>query len=151
MFSYSGIQMVKPVRRAVVVGGGFIGLETAENLVHLGFDVTLIQKPDHVLSPLDPEIACLVQGHIEKHGVKVVANDGVVGFKQLEGGALEVQTSSGKDVPGGHRDPRDRREAGHHPGQDRPASRSVNAAASAWTSTCAPATRTSLPSAMPSK
>ena len=45
MFNYTGIQMVKPVRRAVVVGGGFIGLETAENLVHVGFDVTLIQKP----------------------------------------------------------------------------------------------------------
>ena len=54
MYNYSGIQMVKPVRRAVVVGGGFIGLETAENLVHAGFDVTLIQKPDHVLTPLDP-------------------------------------------------------------------------------------------------
>ena len=99
MYNYSGIQMVKPVRRAVVVGGGFIGLETAENLVHLGFDVTLIQKPDHVLSPLDPEIACLVQGHIKRHGVQVVANDGVVGFKQLEGGAIEVQTSSGKTFP----------------------------------------------------
>ena len=99
MYNYSGIQMVKPVRRAVVVGGGFIGLETAENLVHLGFDVTLIQKPDHVLSPLDPEIACLVQGHIKRHGVQVVANDGVVGFKQLDGGAIEVQTSSGKTFP----------------------------------------------------
>ena len=99
MFNYSGIQMVKPVRRAVVVGGGFIGLETAENLVHLGFDVTLIQKPDHVLSPLDPEIACLVQGHIRRHGVQVIANDGVVGFKQLDGGAIEVQTKSGRNFP----------------------------------------------------
>jgi NADPH-dependent 2,4-dienoyl-CoA reductase/sulfur reductase-like enzyme/rhodanese-related sulfurtransferase len=99
MFNYSGIQMVKPVRRAVVVGGGFIGLETAENLIHAGFDVTLIQKPDHVLSPLDPEIAVLVQSHIIRHGVHVVANDGVVGFKQLEGGAIEVQTSSGKTFP----------------------------------------------------
>jgi NADPH-dependent 2,4-dienoyl-CoA reductase/sulfur reductase-like enzyme/rhodanese-related sulfurtransferase len=99
MFNYSGIQLVRPVTRAVVVGGGFIGLETAENLVHLGFDVTLIQKPDHVLSPLDPEIACLVQGHIKRHGVQVVANDGVVGFKQLDGGAIEVQTSSGKTCP----------------------------------------------------
>ena len=99
MYKYSGIQMVKPVRRAVVVGGGFIGLEMAENLVHLGFDVTLIQKPAHVLSPLDPEIACLVQGHIKRHGVQVVANDGVVGFKQLDGGAIEVQTSSGKMYP----------------------------------------------------
>jgi NADPH-dependent 2,4-dienoyl-CoA reductase/sulfur reductase-like enzyme/rhodanese-related sulfurtransferase len=99
MYNYSGIQMVKPVRRAVVVGGGFIGLETAENLVHLGFNVTLIQKPDHVLSPLDPEIAVLVQGHIKRHGVQVVANDGVVGFKQLDGGAIEVQTISGKAFP----------------------------------------------------
>ncbi len=99
MFKYSGIQMVKPVRRAVVVGGGFIGLEMAENLVHLGFDVTLIQKPDHVLDPLDPEIAVLVQGHIKRNGVHVAANDGVVGFKELDGGAIEVQTSSGKTYP----------------------------------------------------
>ena len=99
MYNYSGIQMAKPVRRAVVVGGGFIGLETAENLVHIGFDVTLIQKPDHVLSPLDPEIACLVQSHIKKHGVRVAANDGVIGFKQLDGGAIEVQTSLGKTYP----------------------------------------------------
>jgi len=99
MFNYSGIQMVRPVTRAVVVGGGFIGLETAENLVHLGFKVTLIQKPAHVLSPLDPEIACLVQGHIKRHGVEVVANDGVVGFKQLNAGAIEVQTESGKAFP----------------------------------------------------
>ncbi|MFZ0611283.1 MAG: FAD-dependent oxidoreductase [Desulfobacterales bacterium] len=99
MFNYSGIQMVKPVRRAVVVGGGFIGLETAENLIHAGFDVTLIQKPNHVLTPLDPEIACLVQSHIVRHGVRLAANDGVVGFKQLDGGAIEVQTSSGKTYP----------------------------------------------------
>jgi NADPH-dependent 2,4-dienoyl-CoA reductase/sulfur reductase-like enzyme/rhodanese-related sulfurtransferase len=99
MFCYSGIQIAKPVRRAVVAGGGFIGLETAENLVHAGFEVTLIQKPDHVLGPLDPEIAALVQGHVRKHGVKVIANDGVTGFKQLEGGAIEVQTSKGKTFP----------------------------------------------------
>jgi len=99
MYQYSGIQMLKPVRRAVVVGGGFIGLETAENLVHLGFEVTLIQKPDHVLSPLDPEIACLVQEHIKRHGVQVAANDGVVGFKQLDEGVIEVQTNSGKTYP----------------------------------------------------
>jgi len=99
MYKYSGIQMVKPVRRVVVAGGGFIGLEMAENLVHVGFDVTLIQKPDHVLSPLDPEIAVLVQSHIKRNGVHVVANDGVVGFMGLDGGAIEVQTSSGKTYP----------------------------------------------------
>ena len=99
MYRYSGIQMVKPVRRAVVVGGGFIGLETAENLIHLGFDVTLIQKPDHVLGPLDPEVACLVQEHVKRHGVHIVANDGVVGFRQMDGDAIEVQTGSGATYP----------------------------------------------------
>ena len=99
MSCYTGIQQAKPTTRAVVVGGGFIGLECAENLVHRGFEVTLIQKPDHVLTPLDPEIGSLVQGHIKRHGVKVVANDGVNGFKQLEGGAIEVQTENGKTFP----------------------------------------------------
>ena len=99
MSNYTGIQVAKPKARAVVVGGGFIGLETAENLHHRGFEVTLIQKPDHVLTPLDPEIGSLVQAHIKRHGIKVVANDGVTGFKQLEGGSLEVQTSSGNTYP----------------------------------------------------
>ncbi len=47
--SYSGIQFVKPPRRAVVIGGGFIGLEMAENLIHLGFEVTLVEMLDQVL------------------------------------------------------------------------------------------------------
>ncbi|MBK6316146.1 MAG: FAD-dependent oxidoreductase [Blastocatellia bacterium] len=100
MFNYSGIQMVKPVRRAIVVGGGFIGLETAENLVHAGFDVTLIQKLPQVLGPLGPEIARLVDMHVERNGVKLALNDGVTGFEQLEGGALAVKTISGKTYEG---------------------------------------------------
>jgi len=100
MYNYSGIQFVKPVRRAVVVGGGFIGLEMAENLVHLGFDVTLIQKLPQVLDPIDPEVARLVESHLRRHGVHVVLNDGVVGFEQLEGGSLEAKTISGKTYGG---------------------------------------------------
>jgi NADPH-dependent 2,4-dienoyl-CoA reductase/sulfur reductase-like enzyme/rhodanese-related sulfurtransferase len=99
MFRYSGIQYVKPVRRAVVVGGGFIGLEMAENLVELGFEVTLVQKLPQVLGPLDPEVAHLVEKHVERHGVRLALNDAVAGFKQLDGGALEVQTVSGKTYP----------------------------------------------------
>jgi NADPH-dependent 2,4-dienoyl-CoA reductase/sulfur reductase-like enzyme/rhodanese-related sulfurtransferase len=99
MYNYSGIQMLKPTRRAVVVGGGFIGLEMAENLAHLGFDVTLIQKLPQLLGPIDPEIARLVEGHVRRNGVKLALNDGVTGFAQLEGGALNVQTISGKTYP----------------------------------------------------
>jgi NADPH-dependent 2,4-dienoyl-CoA reductase/sulfur reductase-like enzyme/rhodanese-related sulfurtransferase len=99
MYNYSGIQFVKPARRAVVIGGGFIGLEMAENLVHLGFDVTLVEMLDQVLAPLDREFARLVEGHLTRHGVHLALGDGVAGFKPLDGGALEVHTKSGKAYP----------------------------------------------------
>jgi NADPH-dependent 2,4-dienoyl-CoA reductase/sulfur reductase-like enzyme/rhodanese-related sulfurtransferase len=87
---------VKPVRRAVVVGGGFIGLEMAENLIHAGFEVTLVEMLDQVLAPLDKDFARLVEEHLEAHGVRMALGDGVAGFRQLEGGTLEVETKSGK-------------------------------------------------------
>ena len=96
MSNYSGIQFVKPTRRAVVIGGGFIGLETAENLIHLGFEVTLVEMLDQILAPLDGEFASLVQQHVKRHGLRLALGDGVAGFKQSEGGALEVHTKSGK-------------------------------------------------------
>ncbi len=99
MNSYSGIQFVKPTRRAVVIGGGFIGLETAENLIHLGFEVTLVEMLDQVLAPLDRECARLVQEHVKRHGLRLALGDGVAGFKQLDGGAVEVRTTSGKAYP----------------------------------------------------
>jgi len=99
MNNYSGIQMVKPVRHAVVVGGGFIGLEMAENLAHLGFDVTLVEMLDQVLAPLDREVARLVEGHLERHGVHLALGDGVAGFASRAGGALEVKTKAGKTHP----------------------------------------------------
>ena len=99
MYNYSGIQFVKPARRAVVIGGGFIGLEMAENLVHLGFEVTLVEMFDQVLAPLDREFARLVEEHLKRHGVKLALGDGVAGFKQLDGGALEVDTKSGMKYP----------------------------------------------------
>ena len=72
MYNYSGIQMVKPVRHAVVIGGGFIGLEMAENLVHVDFEVTVIEMLDQVLAPLDPEHArCFLRAHHRKSRPKV--------------------------------------------------------------------------------
>jgi NADPH-dependent 2,4-dienoyl-CoA reductase/sulfur reductase-like enzyme/rhodanese-related sulfurtransferase len=99
MYNYSGMQFVKPPRRAVVIGGGFIGLEMAENLVHAGFEVTLVELLDQVLAPLDREYARLVEEYLKRHGVCLALNDGVAGFRQLDGGALEVQTKSGKAYP----------------------------------------------------
>ncbi len=99
MYNYSGFQTVRPKTRAVVVGGGFIGLETAENLVHRGFDVTLIQRPDQVLGPLDQEMARIVEGYLERHGIHLALNDGVAGFEQAANDTLAVLTDSGKSYP----------------------------------------------------
>ena len=99
MDKYSGFQTVRPKTRAVVIGGGFIGLETAENLVHRGFDVTLVEMLDQVLAPLDREMARVVEGYLERHGLRLALNDGVSGFKQAANGAIEVETKSGKTYP----------------------------------------------------
>ncbi|MBK9088164.1 MAG: FAD-dependent oxidoreductase [Holophagales bacterium] len=99
MDSYTGQQVVTKPERAVVVGGGFIGLEMVENFVHLGLEVTLVEKLDQVMPPLDPEMARLVERYLEKHGVKVVLGDGVAGFTQEKDGSLNVLTGSGKAFP----------------------------------------------------
>jgi NADPH-dependent 2,4-dienoyl-CoA reductase/sulfur reductase-like enzyme/rhodanese-related sulfurtransferase len=97
--NYTGFQTVTKPRRAVVVGGGFIGLEMVENLVHRGLEVTLIEKLNQVMPPLDPEMARLVERYLIKHGVHLELNDGVAGFQQSADGSLEVLTSSGKSHP----------------------------------------------------
>lgn len=56
---------------AVVIGAGFVGLETAENLRHAGIDVTVVEAADQVLTPLDPELAVLVTAELAAHGVRV--------------------------------------------------------------------------------
>jgi NADPH-dependent 2,4-dienoyl-CoA reductase/sulfur reductase-like enzyme/rhodanese-related sulfurtransferase len=98
MESYSGFQTVVK-KRAVVIGGGFIGLEMAENLVHLGLDVTLIQRGNQILGPIDVEMARYVERFVEQKGIHIVLNDGSAGFRQTEQGTLEALTQSGKAYP----------------------------------------------------
>ena len=99
MHKYSGFQTLRPKTRAVVIGGGFIGLETAENLVHRGFDVTLVEMGTQLLGPLDVEMARIVEGFVQSHGVRLALGDGVAGFKPAAGGAIDVETKSGKVHP----------------------------------------------------
>lgn len=94
-----GSQPVMPTKRAVVVGGGFIGLEMVENLVHRGLTVSLVEKLDQVMPPLDPEMARLVERYLTRHGVHLALNDGVAGFEQSPDGSLKVLTSAGKHYP----------------------------------------------------
>jgi NADPH-dependent 2,4-dienoyl-CoA reductase/sulfur reductase-like enzyme/rhodanese-related sulfurtransferase len=97
--SSTGFQPLDKAKRAVVVGGGYIGLEMAENLVHRGLEVTLVEMLDQVMVPLDPECARLVERHLEKNGVRLALSDAVAGFKQTASGSLEVLTKSGKAYP----------------------------------------------------
>jgi NADPH-dependent 2,4-dienoyl-CoA reductase/sulfur reductase-like enzyme/rhodanese-related sulfurtransferase len=100
MNSYTGFQTVTKPKRAVVVGGGFIGLEMVENFVERGLEVTLIERMNQVMPPLDPEMARLVERYMVKHGVKLELNDGVAVFqKSADGCCLEVLTASGKKHP----------------------------------------------------
>ena len=96
MEKYSGFQTVRPKTRAVVVGGGFIGLETAENLADRGFEVTLIQRGTQPLKPLDPEYGQLIIDHLERHGIDMVMGEGAAGFTRTDDDQhLIVRTASG--------------------------------------------------------
>ena len=97
--AYTGFQTVLPAQRAVVVGGGFIGLEMAENLAHLGLQVTLLQRGSQLLSPMDPEMALYVERHVTRNGVQLVLSADVTEFRPTPHGALEVLTADGQVYP----------------------------------------------------
>lgn len=74
------IRQTKP-RNAVVAGGGFIGLETAEQLKRRGLEVLIIDGGDQVLAPLDPEMAAIVHQELRKNGVKLVLSNSIKEFR----------------------------------------------------------------------
>ena len=82
-------------KRAVVVGGGFIGLEMIENLVHQGFDVALLELGDQILAPLDVEQARAVEDVLRRNGVTIALGEAVTGFAERAAGEIAVQTKSG--------------------------------------------------------
>lgn len=71
-------------RSAVMVGGGFIGMELAENLRELGMDVTIIQKPKQLLNPFDSDMASFIHAEMRKHGVELKLGYEVEGFEEKE-------------------------------------------------------------------
>ena len=86
----------RKAKRAVVVGGGFIGLETTENLVRRGLSVTIVEMLAQVMPPIDPEMAVPIQEHLTANGVSLCLGDGVAGFEQgPEGNTISVITKSG--------------------------------------------------------
>ena len=82
-------------QQAAIVGGGFIGLEMAENLAHRGIKVTIIELANQIMPPLDPEMAEYARRHLISHGVTLLLGDGVGGFEQSASGGLVVRTQAG--------------------------------------------------------
>ncbi|HOT61691.1 MAG TPA: FAD-dependent oxidoreductase [Treponemataceae bacterium] len=85
-------------KRAVVVGGGFIGLEMAEALRERSLAVTLVEALDQVMGVVDYDIAAVAQEHLRSKGVDLRLKDGVAAFER-RGGTLSVKLSSGAEIP----------------------------------------------------
>ena len=84
----------KQVKRAAIVGGGFIGLEMAENLVHAGVEVSVVEMADQVMGPIDYSMASLVHAHLVQKGVKLYLSQAVESFKRTDAG-LDIAFKSG--------------------------------------------------------
>ena len=73
-------------KSAVLAGGGFIGLELAENLKELGMDVTIVQRPKQLMNPFDADMASFIHSEMRKHGVTLALGHTVEGFEEKDGG-----------------------------------------------------------------
>lgn len=82
------------VKRAVIVGAGFIGLEMAENLHEYGVKVSVVEMADQVMTPVDYEIATMVHQHFKSKGVGLHLQEAVTAFRQTENG-IDVELRSG--------------------------------------------------------
>ena len=73
-------------KSAVLVGGGFIGLELADNLRELGMDVTVVEYAKQLMTPFDSDMAAFIHNEMRKHGVKLVLGRAVEGLEEADGG-----------------------------------------------------------------
>lgn len=83
-FALSDFVATAKPKRATIVGGGFIGLETAENLRERGLETTVIQRPAHLMPTLDDDMASLLHNEMRAHGVNMLVKANVVGFETTE-------------------------------------------------------------------
>lgn len=85
------------VQNVAVIGAGFIGLEMAEQFVHLKKKVTLVEMLDQLLPPLDKPMTLLMEDELKRHGVELALGDAIAGFAPA-GGALACQLKSGRSI-----------------------------------------------------
>lgn len=88
----------KRVKRAVVVGAGFIGLEMAENLHHAGIAVSVVEMGNQVMAPIDFSMAAYIHQHLSQKGVSLYLEEGVTHFQRTDQG-ITVFLKSGKTIP----------------------------------------------------
>jgi NADPH-dependent 2,4-dienoyl-CoA reductase/sulfur reductase-like enzyme/rhodanese-related sulfurtransferase len=86
-------------KTAVVVGGGFIGLEMVENLIHRELSVTILEQLPQVMPPLDPEMAVPLMEHLGSNGIQLHLGDGLARIEERDGGGLVVVAESGARLP----------------------------------------------------
>ncbi|WML26594.1 CoA-disulfide reductase [Neobacillus sp. OS1-33] len=84
-------------KKAVVIGGGFIGIEMAENLVDRGIEVTIIEMANQIMAPIDFEMASILHTHLKEKGVKLLLENGVESFadqgkKIILSNGIEIET-----------------------------------------------------------
>lgn len=75
----------KKVKKAVVIGGGFIGVETAENLKERGIEVTIVEAAPHILAPFDSEMSAIAEKELNDNGVSLILGNGVSEFEEING------------------------------------------------------------------
>ena len=85
---------------AVVIGGGFIGLEMAENLAHRGLKVTVVEAANQLLPPFDPEMARYASEQLAAKGIQLSLGDPVSGIDKQPDGSLSVTTQKGAAIAG---------------------------------------------------
>ena len=91
------VEREKP-RTAVLAGGGFIGLELAENLAEMGVQVTIVQRPPQVMAPLDYDMATFLHAHLRQKGIALRLGAAVAGFRQA-GETITTLVEGGEDLP----------------------------------------------------
>ncbi len=91
---YEFIQKNNP-KKAVVVGGGFIGVEMAENLVDRGIEVSLVEMADQIMAPFDKDMAMLLENHMREHGVNLYLGEGL---ESIENNGKTVKLNTGREI-----------------------------------------------------
>ncbi len=85
------------IKKAVVVGGGYVGIETAENLKHLGIDTTLVEAAPHILAPFESEISNILEYELVNNGIELMTSEKVVEFQE-DANKIIIKLESGKIV-----------------------------------------------------